>query len=84
MEESIQILMNENNKSFHPSYMFEFIHHLEYGCCDLQGLIYKMPLEPNIQNTKSLATYILCIHHKDYDLINPKFQPNFKKSSLHT
>jgi hypothetical protein len=38
MQESIQILMNENNKSFYPSDMFEFIHHLEYGCCDLKGL----------------------------------------------
>jgi hypothetical protein len=30
--------MNENNKSFYPSDMIEFIHHQEYGCCDLQGL----------------------------------------------
>jgi hypothetical protein len=38
MEESIQFLMNENNKSFYPSNMFEFIHHLEYGCRDLKEL----------------------------------------------
>jgi hypothetical protein len=31
--------MNENNKSFYPSDMFEFIHHPEYGCRDLKGLI---------------------------------------------
>jgi hypothetical protein len=31
--------MNENNKSFYPSNMFEFIHHPEYGCHDLEGLI---------------------------------------------
>ena len=30
--------MNENNKSFYPSDMFEFIHHPEYGCCNLKGL----------------------------------------------
>jgi hypothetical protein len=30
--------MNENNKSFYPSDMFEFIHHPEYGCRDLKGL----------------------------------------------
>jgi hypothetical protein len=30
--------MNENNKSFYPSNMFEFIHHSEYGCHDLKGL----------------------------------------------
>jgi hypothetical protein len=38
MEESIQILMNENNKSFYRSDMFEFIHHPKYGCHDLKGL----------------------------------------------
>jgi hypothetical protein len=38
MQESIQILMNENNKSFYSSDMFEFIHHPKYGCCDLKGL----------------------------------------------
>jgi hypothetical protein len=31
--------MNENKKSFYPSDMFEFIHHPEYGCHDLKGLI---------------------------------------------
>jgi hypothetical protein len=30
--------MNENNNAFYPSYMFEFIHHPEYGCHDLKGL----------------------------------------------
>jgi hypothetical protein len=30
--------MNENNKSSYPSYMFEFIHHPEYGCHNLKGL----------------------------------------------
>jgi hypothetical protein len=30
--------MNENNKSFYPSNMFEFIHHPEYGCRDFKGL----------------------------------------------
>jgi hypothetical protein len=38
MLECIQILMNENNKSFYPSNMFEFIHHPEYGCRSLKGL----------------------------------------------
>jgi hypothetical protein len=38
MEESIKKLMNENNRSFYPSDMFEFIHHPKYGCCDLKGL----------------------------------------------
>jgi hypothetical protein len=31
--------MNENNKFFYPSNMFEIIHHPEYGCRDLKGLI---------------------------------------------
>jgi hypothetical protein len=31
--------MNENNESFYPSDMFEFIHNPEYGCRDLKGLI---------------------------------------------
>jgi hypothetical protein len=30
--------MNENNKSFYPLDMFEFIHHPEYGCRDIKGL----------------------------------------------
>jgi hypothetical protein len=30
--------MNENNKSFYPSDMFEFIHHPEYECRELKGL----------------------------------------------
>jgi hypothetical protein len=30
--------MNERNKSFYPSNMFEFIHHPKYGCRDLKGL----------------------------------------------
>jgi hypothetical protein len=30
--------MNENNKSFYPSDMFEFIHHPEYGCRNLKEL----------------------------------------------
>jgi hypothetical protein len=34
----MQILMNENNKSFYPLTMFEFIHHPKYGCRDLKGL----------------------------------------------
>jgi hypothetical protein len=38
MQESTQIFMNESNKSFYPSDMFEFIHHPEYGCRDLKGL----------------------------------------------
>jgi hypothetical protein len=32
--------MNENMKSFYPSYMFEFIHHPKYGCYNLKGLIW--------------------------------------------
>jgi hypothetical protein len=31
--------MNEYNKSFYPSNMFEFIYHPEYGWRDLKGLI---------------------------------------------
>jgi hypothetical protein len=31
-------LMNENNKSFYPSCMFEFIHHPKYGCHNLKRL----------------------------------------------
>jgi hypothetical protein len=38
MEETTQILMNENNKSFYPLNMFEFIHHPKFGCRDLKGL----------------------------------------------
>jgi hypothetical protein len=30
--------MNENNKSFYPSDMFEFIHHPKYGYRNLKGL----------------------------------------------
>jgi hypothetical protein len=30
--------MNENNKSFYPSYIFEFIHHPDYRCRNLKGL----------------------------------------------
>jgi hypothetical protein len=30
--------MNENNQSFYPSDIFEFIHHPEYGCRNLKGL----------------------------------------------
>jgi hypothetical protein len=30
--------MNENIKLFYPLDMFEFIHHPEYGCCNLKGL----------------------------------------------
>jgi hypothetical protein len=33
--------MNENNKSFYPSDMFEFIYHPKYGCCNLKELINK-------------------------------------------
>jgi hypothetical protein len=33
-----QILIKENNKSFYPLDMFEFIYHPGYGCCNLQGL----------------------------------------------
>jgi hypothetical protein len=36
--------MNENNKSFYPSDMFEFIHHPQYGCRDLKGLMPKIHL----------------------------------------
>jgi hypothetical protein len=39
----MQILMNENNKSFYPLNLFEFIHHLQYGCLNLKGLIPKTP-----------------------------------------
>jgi hypothetical protein len=35
MKKSTQYLMNEHNKSFYPSNMFEFIHHPEYGCRNL-------------------------------------------------
>jgi hypothetical protein len=38
-----------------------------------------MPLKPNIQNTEPLATYILCIHHKKYDFINPNFKTKFQE-----
>jgi hypothetical protein len=33
MQEYVQILMNESNKSY-PLIMFEFIHHPKYGCRD--------------------------------------------------
>jgi hypothetical protein len=33
-----QIWTNENNKSFYPRDMFEFIHHPKYGCCDHKRL----------------------------------------------
>jgi hypothetical protein len=38
IQESIQILMNENNNPFYPWSMFEFIHHPNYGCCNHWGL----------------------------------------------
>ena len=38
MQESIQIGMNENIKPIYPSHMFEFIHHLGYGCHVFHGL----------------------------------------------
>jgi hypothetical protein len=34
--------MNENNKFFYPSDMFEFIHHPKYGCHNLKGLMKMM------------------------------------------
>jgi hypothetical protein len=34
----ISIWMNENNKSFFPRDMFQFIHHPKYGCRDHLGL----------------------------------------------
>jgi hypothetical protein len=40
IEESVQFWWIKNNKSFYPSDMFEFIHHPEYGCHDLKGLIF--------------------------------------------
>jgi hypothetical protein len=40
--------MNENNKSFYPSYMFEFIHHPKYGCRNLKGLTWKVKEKDNI------------------------------------
>jgi hypothetical protein len=33
-QESIQTLMNENDKSFYSRDMVEFIHHPKYGCHD--------------------------------------------------
>jgi hypothetical protein len=36
--------MNENNKSFYPLDMFEFIHHPNYGCRNLKGLIASPPI----------------------------------------
>jgi hypothetical protein len=45
----MQILMNENNKSFYPSDMFEFIHHPKYGCRDLKGVV---PLYLAVSHTK--------------------------------
>jgi hypothetical protein len=43
--------MNENNKCFYPSDMFEFIHHLEHGCPDLKGL--NLVLEGSSKNKKN-------------------------------
>jgi hypothetical protein len=37
--------MNENNKSFYPLDMFEFIHYPEYGCRDLKGLMWTSLLQ---------------------------------------
>jgi hypothetical protein len=39
-------LMNDHNKSFYPLDMFEFIHHPEYGCHDLKGLIHQFQHMP--------------------------------------
>jgi hypothetical protein len=44
-------LMNEKNKSFYPLDMLEFIHHPEYGCRDLKGLIL------------NVLTIFFCIEH---------------------
>jgi hypothetical protein len=43
--------MNENNKSFYPSEIFEFIHHPEYGCHDLKGLkqCIRLSVEPSFE-----------------------------------
>jgi hypothetical protein len=75
----MQILMNENNRSFYPSNMFEFIHHPEYGCCDLKGLIaYYYPIHhvpiPNFIHKISLQASNMnwlvedkgWIHHRMY------------------
>jgi hypothetical protein len=48
-------LMNENNKSFNPSDMFEFIHHPEYGCRDLKGLRVF-----NITILKPEVSFVIC------------------------
>jgi hypothetical protein len=66
MQESTQIFMNENNKSFYPSNMFEFIHHPEYGCRDLKGLNTKpKTMESDFPLTLHLAT--LCLDNKNFN-----------------
>jgi hypothetical protein len=50
--------MNENNKSFYPSDMSEFIHHPKYGCHDLKGLAIGTQLTVP---TNFLATYIFLL-----------------------
>jgi hypothetical protein len=53
--------MNENNKSFYPSDMFEFIHHLEYGCRDLKWLIEEYVKKPSAHGTSTFnGSNVLC------------------------
>jgi hypothetical protein len=52
--------MNENNKSFYPSNMFEFIHHPEYGCHDLKGLNPNVFLNQNCLKTAPIENKVDC------------------------
>jgi hypothetical protein len=38
-----------------------------------------MPLNSNEQNTKPLATYILCIHYKEYEFTNLDLKTKFQE-----
>jgi hypothetical protein len=60
MQESTEILMNETSESFYPLDMFEFIHHPQYGCHDLKGLIFiKVPTSMNqLVTTPSIPNYL--------------------------
>jgi hypothetical protein len=42
-------------------------------------LIYEIPLKPNEQSMEPLAAYILYIHHKNYEFLNPDFKTKLQE-----
>jgi hypothetical protein len=57
--------MNENNKSFYPLDMFEFIHHPENGCCNLKGSLGEVKTISRQENRAThgvMATHGIMLH----------------------